>query len=131
METVLEALPLSSMTGVVEFEAVEFAVGNGFWKFGSLIVDDEDVTDLGVLAEADWLRRAASWDLVRQTGLVSEVLSVTQSWSVVTLPKMPVLAVKVSAARCTKCVTPSTMVAPRSLKAFTSAARMGRSCRER
>ena len=75
MGMVLEALPLSWMTGVVEFEAVEFALGSRFWIFGSLIVDDEEVTDLEVAAEADWLRRVESWSPDTHTLVPSDLLA--------------------------------------------------------
>ena len=52
----------------------------------------EEVTDVEELAAADWPNRAASWDLVRQSGEESVGLSVMQSCSVLTLPKFPTAA---------------------------------------
>ena len=72
---VLEALPLSSMTGMVEFGAVD----NGFWKFEFplfvRLAAGELLTDLGVVAEADWLRRVESWSPDTHTLVPSDLLA--------------------------------------------------------
>ena len=49
---------------------------------GSRISDGEEGTDIGAAADADWLKRAASWDLVRQSGVLSLAPSAMQSWCV-------------------------------------------------
>jgi hypothetical protein len=65
---------------------------DGFWGDASRELDAEELTDIGVLAAADWLNRAASWDLVMQTGLGSFAVSVMQRSSAVTWWKLPVVA---------------------------------------
>jgi hypothetical protein len=44
--------------------------GDGFCGDASRELEAEELTDIGVFAPADWLNRAASWDLVTQMGVV-------------------------------------------------------------
>ena len=60
---------------------------DGFWGDESRGLEEEELTDIGVLAAADWLNSAASWDLVMQMGLGSSAFSVMQSSCVVSFKR--------------------------------------------